>query len=57
MLLSVIAKNLNWETLTRIYLLLKDGTGLKMENLKEWSQKKTIYSGGLGQFAGLREGT
>ena len=25
MFLSVIAKNLNWETLTRIKLLLKDG--------------------------------
>ena len=47
MLLSIIAKNLNWEALTRIYLLLKDGTGLKMENLKEWSQKKLYIVGGL----------
>ena len=30
--LPVIAKNLNWETLTRIQLLLKDGIGSKMEN-------------------------
>ena len=28
MLWSVIAKNLNWEILTRIYLLLKDGMGV-----------------------------
>ena len=27
--LSVIAKNLNWEILTRIQLLLKDGIGVK----------------------------
>ena len=29
MLWSVIAKNLNWEILTRMYLLLKDGMGVK----------------------------
>ena len=28
----VITKNLNWEILTRIQLLLKDEIGLKMEN-------------------------
>ena len=32
MFLSIITKNSNWETLTRIYSLLKDGMGLKMEN-------------------------
>ena len=31
--LSVITKNLNWEILTRIYLLLKDEMRLKTENL------------------------
>ena len=31
MFLSVIAKNLNWEILTRIQLLLKDGMGVKDE--------------------------
>ena len=29
MLLSVIAKNINWEILTRIQLLLKDRMGVK----------------------------
>ena len=29
MLLSVIPKNLNWEVVTRIQLLLKDGMGVK----------------------------
>ena len=33
MLLSVITMNLNWEILTRIQLLLKDGMELKMKNL------------------------
>ena len=32
MILSVIAENLNWEILTKIQLLLKDGMGLKMES-------------------------
>ena len=32
MFLPVIAKNLNWEILTRIQLLLKYGVGPKMEN-------------------------
>ena len=32
MLLSVIAKNLNWEILTRILLFLKDGMGVRDEN-------------------------
>ena len=68
MLLSVITMNLNWEILTRIQLLLKDGMGLKMENLNIMqvhgkggqSQKNKIKggiieTGGLGQFANLRE--
>ena len=32
MLLSVIAKNLNWEILTRILFFLKDGIGVRDEN-------------------------
>ena len=76
MLLSVITKNLNWEVLTRIQLLLKDEMELKIENFNmqvHWKiyflggrenggHKKTIYrvelpkTGGLGQFADLKEG-
>ena len=70
MLLSLIAKNLNWKILTRIQLLLKDGMGaLKMDNFNimqvHWNggHKKTIYrgelpkkGGRLGQFADLSEG-
>ena len=53
MLLSVIAKNLNWEILTRIQLLLKDGMGLKMENVNimqvDWKGglKKDNIQGGI----------
>ena len=55
MFLSVITKNLNWEILTSIWLLLKDGMGSKMENFNivwlHWKipkcggfmKKKTIY--------------
>ena len=32
MFLTVIAKNSNWEILTRTYLLLKDGMGSNMED-------------------------
>ena len=68
MLLSVIAKNLNWEILTKILLLLKDGMGLKMESFNimqvPWKggHKNNDIQGGiaekgrLGQFAYLREG-
>ena len=45
--LSVNAKNLNWETLSRIYLLLKYGIGAKggkfqyhVASLEGWPQKK-----------------
>ena len=54
MLLPVIAKDFNWEILTRIQLLEKDGIGLKMENSnimqvcwKGGRKKKTIYTGEL----------
>ena len=66
--LSVITKNLNWETLTRIQLLLKGGMGLKMENVnimqvhQKGGHKKPIYreeltkKEGLGQFADSTKG-
>ena len=58
MFLSVITKNLNWEILTRIWLLLKDGMGSKMENFNivwlHWKipkcgefMKKKQYIGGI----------
>ena len=60
MLWSVIAKNLNWEILTRMYLLLKDGMGVKDGKfwyyvgwLEGWSQKKTIYREELPKKGGL----
>ena len=51
--LSAITKNLNWEILTRIQFLLKDGMGLKMEHFNimqvhwEGGHEKVIYRGEL----------
>ena len=48
MFLSVITKNLNWEILTRIWLLLKDGMGSKMENFNiVWLHWKIPKCGGF----------
>ena len=49
MFLSVIAKNLNWEILTRIQLLLKDGMGSKMKNFNiMWVHWEIHFKGGVG---------
>ena len=49
MSLSVITKNLNWEMLTRIWLLLKDGMGLKVEKFNiMWAHWKIHFQGGGG---------
>ena len=51
MFLPVIAKNLNWEILTRIQLLLKYGVGPKMENSNiMWVHWKIQFQGGVGEF-------
>ena len=48
MFLSVITKNLNWEILTSIWLLLKDGMGSKMENFNiVWLHWKIPKCGGF----------
>ena len=52
MFLSVITKNLNWKIL-RVYLLLKDGMGLRMKNFNimrvhwkiQWRFTKNQYIG------------
>ena len=47
MIWSVITKNLNWEILTRIQLLLKDEMGLKTENFSiMWVHWKIHFLGG-----------
>ena len=47
MFLSFITKNLNWEILTKILLLLKDGMGLNMENFNiMWVHWKINFSVG-----------
>ena len=44
MSLSVITKNLNWEMLTRIWLLSKDGMGLKVEKFNiMWAHWKIHF--------------
>ena len=49
MFLSAITKNLNWEILIRIQLLLKDGMGLKMESFNIiWVHWKIDFLGGSG---------
>ena len=49
MYFSVITKNLNWEILIKIQLLLKDEMGLRMKNLNivmEDSMKNLTFKGG-----------
>ena len=51
MLLFVVAKNLNWDVLTRIQLLLKDGMESKMKNFNiMWVHWEIHFKGGVGGF-------
>ena len=47
----VIAKNLNWDLLTRIKLLLKDGMGSKMKYFNiMWVHWEIHFKRGVGGF-------
>ena len=49
MLLFVIAKNLSWDLLTRIKLLLKDGIGSKMKYFNiMWVHWEIHFKRGVG---------
>ena len=48
MIFYVITKNLNWEILTRIWLLSKNGMGLRMKNFNIMGVlRKTWFLGGV----------
>ena len=55
MFFSVITKNLNWEIY--IYILLKDGMGLRMKNCKIlWVHWKIQFLEGGGSWKANRRG-